>query len=109
MDHGWFDERIWPHLAERVPVFEAIKVVGSWVGHYDYNALDQNGIFGRHPVLTNFVFANGFSGHGIQQGPASGMLTAEQIMFGAYRSIDVARLDYGRIGRGELLFEKNVI
>jgi FAD-dependent oxidoreductase domain-containing protein 1 len=109
MDHNWFEERIWPALATRIPVFESLKVVGSWVGHYDYNALDQNGIYGRHPVVSNFIFANGFSGHGIQQGPASGMLTAEQIIHGEYRSIDVKRLDYARIVRGEPLFEKNVI
>ena len=109
MDHGWFEERIWPALAERIPVFESLKVVGSWVGHYDFNALDQNGIFGRHPVLGNFIFANGFSGHGIQQGPASGMLTAEQIIFGEYRSIDVKRLDYARILTREPMFEKNII
>jgi FAD-dependent oxidoreductase domain-containing protein 1 len=109
MDHGWFEDRIWPHLANRIPVFESLKVVSSWVGHYDYNALDQNGIYGRHPILTNFIFANGFSGHGIQQGPASGMLTAEQIIFGEYRSIDVTRLDYARIIAKEPLFEKNII
>jgi FAD-dependent oxidoreductase domain-containing protein 1 len=109
MDHGWFEDRIWPHLATRIPVFESLKVVSSWVGHYDYNALDQNGIYGHHPVLTNFIFANGFSGHGIQQGPASGMLTAEQIIFGEYRSIDVKRLDYARILAREPLFEKNII
>jgi FAD-dependent oxidoreductase domain-containing protein 1 len=109
MDNDWFDTRIWPQLAERIPAFEAIKVIGSWVGHYDYNALDQNGIYGRHPIVSNVVFANGFSGHGIQQGPASGMLTAEQIIHGEYRSIDVARLDYSRILKGEPLFEKNVI
>jgi FAD-dependent oxidoreductase domain-containing protein 1 len=109
MDHGWFEERIWPCLAERIPVFEKLKVISSWVGHYDYNALDQNGIYGRHPTLHNFIFANGFSGHGIQQGPASGLLTAEQIMFGEYRSIDVKRLDYTRILRREPLFEKNII
>jgi FAD-dependent oxidoreductase domain-containing protein 1 len=105
MDHGWFEERIWPHIANRIPAFEAVKVVG----HYDYNALDQNGIYGRHPVLNNFIFANGFSGHGIQQGPASGHLTAEQIMFGEYRAIDVRRLDYARILARQPLFEKNVI
>ncbi len=109
MDHDWFENRIWPHLATRIPLFESLKVVSSWVGHYDYNALDQNGIFGRHPVLSNFIFANGFSGHGIQQGPASGMLTAEQIIFGEYRSIDVKRLDYARILAREPLFEKNII
>lgn len=109
MDHSWFEERLWPSLAERIPVFEKLKVVSSWVGHYDYNALDQNGIFGRHPVLQNFIFANGFSGHGIQQGPATGQLTAEQIAFGEYRSIDVSRLDYARILSREPFFEKNVI
>jgi FAD-dependent oxidoreductase domain-containing protein 1 len=109
MDHGWFEESIWPCLAERIPVFESLKVVSSWVGHYDYNALDQNGIYGRHPVISNFIFANGFSGHGIQQGPASGMLTAEQIIHGEYRSINVKRLDYARIMAHEPLFEKNII
>jgi FAD-dependent oxidoreductase domain-containing protein 1 len=109
MDHSWFETHLWEPLATRIPAFEALKVVGSWVGHYDYNALDQNGIFGRHPVISNFIFANGFSGHGIQQGPATGLLTAEQIMFGTYRSIEVKRLDYARIAKGELLFEKNVI
>ena len=87
-------------------MFEALKVVGSWVGHYDYNALDQNGIYGRHPVVTNFIFANGFSGHGIQQGPASGMLTAEQIMFGEYRSIDVKRLDFAASPRANCCSRK---
>jgi FAD-dependent oxidoreductase domain-containing protein 1 len=109
MDHSWFEDRLWEPLANRIPAFEATKVVGSWVGHYDYNVQDQNGIFGRHPEVANFIFANGFSGHGIQQGPASGLLTAEQILHGAYRSIDVTRLDFTRFAAGELLFEKNVI
>jgi FAD-dependent oxidoreductase domain-containing protein 1 len=109
MDHSWFEERVWEPLAFRIPAFEQLKVVGSWVGHYDYNELDQNGIYGRHPVVTNMIFANGFSGHGIQQGAASGMLTAEQILFGDYRSIDVSALGYDRIIRGEPLFEKNII
>jgi FAD-dependent oxidoreductase domain-containing protein 1 len=109
MDHSWFEERLWAPLAERIPAFEELKVVGSWVGHYDYNSLDQNGIFGRHPRVTNMIFANGFSGHGIQQGPASGMLTAEMIMHNAYRSIDVTRLSYDRILRAEPFFEKNII
>ena len=39
--------------------FEAIKVVNQWAGHYDFNVLDHNLIVGRHPEVTNFVFANG--------------------------------------------------
>ncbi|MCB1377081.1 MAG: FAD-binding oxidoreductase [Alphaproteobacteria bacterium] len=109
VDHGFFEERIWPALAERVPVFEAIKVVNAWVGHYDYNALDQNAVIGPHPEIGNFYFANGYSGHGLQQGPASGNAIAELIVHGATRTIDLARFGYERVLRNEPLFEKNVI
>jgi sarcosine oxidase len=109
VDYAWFEERIWPDLAARVPAFEAIKVINAWVGHYDYNSLDQNGIFGTHPSITNFYFANGFSGHGLQQGPASGNAIAELICFGEYRAIDLARFSYERILSNDPLFEKNVI
>ena len=109
VDHAWFEERIWPMLAESVPLFEAIKVVSAWVGHYDYNALDQNAVIGPHPEIRNFFFANGFSGHGLQQGPAAGNAIAELIIHGGYRTIDLTRFGYDRIARNEPLFEKNVI
>ncbi|MGB9142386.1 MAG: FAD-binding oxidoreductase [Aestuariivirga sp.] len=109
VDYGWFEERIWPQLAERVPLFETVKVINAWVGHYDYNALDQNAIIGAHPRIGNFYFANGFSGHGLQQGPAAGNAIAELIIHGTYRTIDLARLGYDRVARKEPLFEKNVI
>ena len=109
VDYAWFEDRVWPVLAERVPLFEAVKVINAWVGHYDYNALDQNGVIGPHPEMKNFYFANGYSGHGLQQGPASGNAIAELIVHGEYRAIDLARLGYGRIARREPLFETNVI
>lgn len=40
-DHDHFDEIIWPTIANRVKHFEAIKVVSSWAGFYDYNTFDQ--------------------------------------------------------------------
>jgi FAD-dependent oxidoreductase domain-containing protein 1 len=109
VDYAWFDERIWPILATQVPQFETIKVVNAWVGHYDYNALDQNAILGRHPEIRNFYFANGFSGHGLQQGPAAGNAIAELIVHGVYRAIDLTRMGYERVMRREPLFEKNII
>jgi sarcosine oxidase len=109
VDYGWFEERIWPNLAARIPAFEAIKVINAWVGHYDYNAFDQNGVIGPHPNIKNLYFANGFSGHGLQQGPASGNAIAELIVYGEYRAIDLERMSYGRFLRNEPLFEKNII
>jgi FAD-dependent oxidoreductase domain-containing protein 1 len=108
MDFSWFEEKIWPLAAERVPAFETVKLVGSWVGHYDYNWFDQNGIIGRHPTLPNFYFGNGFSGHGIQQGPATGNAIAELICFGSYKTIDVTALGVERIAAQKPLFEKNI-
>jgi len=109
VDHDWFEEEIWPRLAMRVPSFEAIKATNAWVGHYDYNDLDQNAIVGPHPRLNNFYFANGFSGHGLQQAPAVGQVVAEHIMHGEYRTIDLTRFGYQRIASGTPLAELNVI
>lgn len=108
MDESWFENKVWPGLANRVPVFESVKMVGGWVGHYDYNWFDHNGIIGRHPDIANFYLGNGFSGHGIQQGPATGNAIAELICYGGYREIDLARLGFGRLQRKEPLFEKNI-
>lgn len=109
VDYAWFEERIWERLAGRVPLFEAVKVINAWTGHYDYNALDQNAVIGPHPDIANFLFANGYSGHGLQQGPASGNAIAELIVHGGYRTIDLARFGYERILNNAPLFEKNVI
>ena len=109
IDYGLFEDVVWPTLAERVPAFEAIKLVRAWAGHYDYNTLDQNAILGPHPEIGNFYFANGFSGHGLQQSPAVGRATAEFITPGAYRSIDLTRFGYERVLKGEPIVELNVV
>ncbi|MEO9168360.1 MAG: FAD-binding oxidoreductase [Aestuariivirga sp.] len=108
MEHHWFEEKIWPSVYERIPACEALKVVSSYVGHYDYNWFDYNGIIGRHPSLENFYFGNGFSGHGIQQGPATGNALAELICFGEYRTIDLKAMGVERIAENRPLFEKNI-
>ena len=104
-----FEDQVWPTLAERAPAFEAIKVVNQWAGHYDFNSLDHNLIVGRHPQVTNFIFANGFSGHGLQQGPAAGRGVAELLIYGAYRSLDLSEVGYERIREGRPFLEKAVI
>ncbi len=109
IDHAFFEREVWPPLAARVPVFESVKAVNAWAGYYDYNTLDQNAVIGPHPRLANLYFANGFSGHGAQQGAAAGRAVAELIVHGGFQTIDLARLGYDRIAEGRPLFERNVI
>jgi FAD-dependent oxidoreductase domain-containing protein 1 len=111
LDCEWerFESVVWPALARRVPVFQAAKLIGGWAGYYDYNTVDQNGIVGPMPGLDNFILANGFSGHGLQQAPAIGRAIAEWITAGRYITIDLSPLGYGRFAHGQLLREDNVI
>jgi len=109
MDHGIWQDKIWPAIATRVPQFEAIKVVNEWAGHYAYNTLDHNAIVGPHYEVGNFLFLNGFSGHGLQQSPAIGRGMSELLAYGEFRSIDLSAFGYGRIVRGEPFSEAAVI
>jgi glycine/D-amino acid oxidase-like deaminating enzyme len=104
----WLD-KIWPVLATRIPAFEAVKVISEWAGQYDYNTLDQNAITGPHPEVGNFLFLNGFSGHGLQQSPAMGRATAEWIIHGGYRTLDMTEFHYQRIAEGRGLVEAAII
>ena len=109
VDERLFHEVIWPVLAARVPAFARVKVIKSWAGYYEMNIVDHNGIVGPHPSLTNVFFANGFSGHGLQQSPAVGRGIAELIVDGGYRSLDLAPLSFDRLVEGRRLVELNVI
>ncbi len=109
IDHGLFDAWIWPHLAARVPAFEALRRTHAWAGYYEYNTFDQNGLVGRLPGIDNAFVACGFSGHGIQQAPAVGRGLAELVATGEYRTLDLSPLAPARVAEGKPLVERNVI
>ena len=109
VDRSWFEEIVWPAIAHRVPAFEAIRLLDAWAGHYEVNTLDHNAVIGPHPDLPNFLFANGFSGHGLQQAPAAGRALSEWIATGDYETIDMRPLGYERIAANQPYRELNVI
>ncbi len=109
MDHSIWQDHVWPVLATRIPQFEAIKVTSEWAGHYAMNTFDHNAILGPHDEVENFVFLNGFSGHGLQQSPAMGRGTAEWLTYGAYRTLDLTPFSYSRIVGNQPIVEKAVI
>ena len=109
MDFSLWENHVWPILATRIPQFEAIKVQSEWAGHYAMNTFDHNAILGPHTKVENFIFLNGFSGHGLQQSPAMGRGTAEWITYGGYRALDLTHFNYERIPNNRPIIEKAII
>lgn len=108
-DHALWETHAWPAIAARIPAFEAVRVEAEWVGHYAMNTFDHNAIVGPHPEVGNFLFINGFSGHGLQQAPAMGRGLAEWIVHGAYRSLDLGQFGFDRIAANRPVLERAVI
>jgi glycine/D-amino acid oxidase-like deaminating enzyme len=109
IQHHLFEEVLWPLLAARVPGFEALRLKSSWAGHYDMNTLDQNVILGAHPDIDNLLFANGFSGHGLQHSPAIGRALSELVTYGEFRTLELGALGWRRVINNRPYLEANII
>ncbi len=70
--------------------------------------LDHNAVIGPFPDIPNLIVASGFSGHGVQHGPATGRGVAELIRFGAYRMLDLTPFGYERVCENRPMLE-NII
>lgn len=108
-DYQQFEDLIWPQLYARAEGFDAVKVSRFWVGHYDYNRLDQNAVLGLWPGTSNFYIAAGFSGHGLQQAPAVGRGMAECILTGKWQTLDLSPLEPARIIENRPFLERAVV
>jgi glycine/D-amino acid oxidase-like deaminating enzyme len=91
------ESHVWPALAHRIPALEQLRLQRAWAGHYDMCLLDHNAIIGPFPDIPNLLIASGFSGHGVQHGPATGRAIAELIRFGTYRTLDLTPFGYQRV------------
>ena len=109
IDHGLFDDVIWPTLAARIPAFMALRVRSAWAGYYEMNAFDHNGVVGAVPGWSNAFIACGFSGHGMQHAPALGQALATRIATGHDGALDLAALAPERLQGSARLIEHNVI
>ncbi|NIO03392.1 MAG: FAD-dependent oxidoreductase [Proteobacteria bacterium] len=109
VDKAFFHDTMWPILANRIPVFDRLKLIRGWAGLYAINRLDSNALIGEHPDLEGFYMAIGFSGHGFQQAPAVGKGMSELIRLGHYEALDLSPLSYERVLTGKLVVEEEVV
>lgn len=91
------EDPLWPILAHRIPALEQLRLQRAWAGHYDQCLLDHNAVIGPVPDIPNLIVASGFSGHGVQHGPATGRAVSELVRFGGYRTLDLSALGYERV------------
>uniref|UniRef100_A0A915KVX3 FAD-dependent oxidoreductase domain-containing protein 1 n=1 Tax=Romanomermis culicivorax TaxID=13658 RepID=A0A915KVX3_ROMCU len=109
VDYDYFDEKIWPILAARMPCFEKLRVKNAWAGWYDFNLFDQNPIIGRHFHHQNFFMSAGFSGHGLQHALTVGRGIMQEIYDGGYIHINYRKYGFERLYENRPLLEDNII
>lgn len=98
---NYFEERVWPLIARRLPKFETIKLERTWGGHYAQNLFDGNMIIGLFSEdFDNIVTACGFSGHGVMHAPAVGRALSELALHGRFQTLDLSAFEIGRIRQG---------
>ena len=111
-EFSWDDKRftdlLWPELVEFVPDFSRLRLLRGWAGLYAVNTLDGNAILGQWPELKGLYLANGFSGHGLQQGPAVGRYLSELIL-GKSLSLDLSVFSPQRILDNRALSENGLV
>jgi glycine/D-amino acid oxidase-like deaminating enzyme len=88
-----------PALVRRLPAFAGLSDVKGWAGLYEMTP-DHNPVLGEHPALKGFVFANGFSGHGLMMSPATGRIVSEIVQSGTSHTFDISVFAPDRFERG---------
>ncbi|QKV81573.1 FAD-binding oxidoreductase [Amycolatopsis sp. Hca4] len=100
-----------PRLAElagrRLPAVLDTGIRTAWAGLYEMTP-DRNQIIGESVLLSRFIYATGFSGHGFQMGPATGELVRD-LYLGRRPAVDITELDVRRFAGGATSAEHNIV
>jgi glycine/D-amino acid oxidase-like deaminating enzyme len=98
-DNARWAREFHPALIRRLQALRDVSDVTGWAGLYEMTP-DHNPVLGEHPSLAGFVFANGFSGHGLMMSPATARIVSEWIRLGRSETFDVRIFAPDRFERG---------
>lgn len=109
VDWHWLDTL----LEQALPRFPflaraALDRRGCWAGLYAVTP-DHLPILGRSRTLAGFVNACGFSGHGVQHAPATGLAIAEEVFDGEAHSFDLRPFRLDRFAAAAEQVERNIV
>ncbi|CAN5899511.1 FAD-binding oxidoreductase [soil metagenome] len=109
IDWAWLEHT----LGLALPRFPFLETVGldrkaCWAGLYEITP-DHLHVLGRMPDAEAFYNACGFSGHGVQHAPASGLILSEEILDGAAHSFDITDFRIERFKEVRARGEANIV
>jgi sarcosine oxidase, subunit beta len=109
VDWAWMEHTL--ELA--LPRFPFLETAGldrraCWAGLYEITP-DHIPILGRMPGVENFYNACGFSGHGVQHAPATGLILSEEILDGRSHTFDISDFRYERFSETRERLEANIV
>lgn len=106
---GWLEDTMVP-AAKRFPFTAGLQIdrKRSWWGYYALTP-DDNAIVGFHPAAEGWLDATGFSGHGIQHAPATGLAVAELVNTGTCATFNLAPYSHTRFHEGSHTVEHHVV
>ena len=107
-DLSRWEREFQPALVRRLPAFAQLSNPDGWAGLYEMTP-DHNPALGEHPAVRGFIFANGFSGHGLMMSPATGKIVSELVRTGKSATFDVGIFAPDRFERGALVHDAATI
>lgn len=107
IDWDWLEHSLELALP-RFPFLRTLDRKASWAGLYEITP-DHLPILGRMPGAENFFNACGFSGHGVQHAPATGLILAEEILDAQAHSFDITDFRLERFSQPTTLSERNIV